>query len=83
MLLLNQMYAGIVDVPEYGVRAKRGDFESLRGLVLSRAVSAVGSRGDHDATAEGAPDFPLRAFVRCAATDMLHVRSRAKNVKLT
>src|SRR5712672_1138238 len=35
MLLLNQMYAGIVDVPEYGVRAKRGDFESLRGLVLS------------------------------------------------
>jgi DNA invertase Pin-like site-specific DNA recombinase len=29
MLLRNQLYAGIVDVPEYGVRAKRGDFEPL------------------------------------------------------
>ena len=29
MLLRNQLYAGIVDVPEYGVRGKRGDFESL------------------------------------------------------
>jgi hypothetical protein len=28
-LLSNQLYAGIVDVPEYGVRAKRGDFEPL------------------------------------------------------
>jgi hypothetical protein len=24
MLLRNRLYAGIVDVPEYGVRAKRG-----------------------------------------------------------
>jgi hypothetical protein len=29
MLLSNRLYAGIVDVPEYGVRAKRGDFEPL------------------------------------------------------
>ena len=29
MLLRNRLYAGIVDVPEYGVRAKRGDFEPL------------------------------------------------------
>jgi hypothetical protein len=29
MLLRNQLYAGIVDVPEYGVRANRGDFETL------------------------------------------------------
>ena len=27
MLLRNRLCAGIVDVPEYGVRAKRGDFE--------------------------------------------------------
>src|SRR5262249_33507735 len=26
VLLRNQIYAGIVDVPEYGVRGKRGDF---------------------------------------------------------
>jgi hypothetical protein len=25
VLLRNQLYAGIVDVPEYGVRGKRGD----------------------------------------------------------
>ena len=29
MLLRNQLYAGIIDVPEYGVRDKRGDFEAL------------------------------------------------------
>jgi site-specific DNA recombinase len=29
VLLRNQLYAGIVDVPEYGVRGKRGDFEPL------------------------------------------------------
>jgi hypothetical protein len=29
MLLRNQLYAGIVDVSEYGVRGKRGDFELL------------------------------------------------------
>ena len=28
-LLSNQLYAGIVDVSEYGVRARRGDFEPL------------------------------------------------------
>ena len=29
MLLRNQLYAGIVDGPEYGVRGQRGDFERL------------------------------------------------------
>ena len=29
MLLRNQLYAGIVDVPEYSVRNKRGDFKPL------------------------------------------------------
>ncbi len=29
MLRRNQLYTGIVDVPEYGVRAKRGAFEPL------------------------------------------------------
>ena len=29
VLLRNQLYAGIVDVTEYGVRGKRGDFEAL------------------------------------------------------
>ena len=29
VLLRNQLYAGIVDVTEYGVRGKRGDFEPV------------------------------------------------------
>jgi hypothetical protein len=40
-LLRNRLHAGIVDVPEYGVRAERGDFEPrVRGLVLPRAGRA-------------------------------------------
>jgi hypothetical protein len=38
MLLRNQLYAGIVDVPEYGVRSKRGDFERLISRKLSQTV---------------------------------------------
>jgi hypothetical protein len=40
MLLRNQLYAGIVDVPEYGVRAKRGDFEPLISEDLFYRVQA-------------------------------------------
>src|SRR5687768_7308726 len=41
MLLPNRLYAGIVDVPEYGVRAKRGDFEPLISEDLFHGVQAV------------------------------------------
>ena len=60
VLLRNQLYAGIVDVPEYGVRAKRGDFRAadFRGLVLPRAGGAVRSRAEHDAAAARAPGLP-------------------------
>ena len=43
MLLLNQLYAGIVDVPEYGVCAKRGDFEPLISEDLFYRVQAIRS----------------------------------------
>ena len=53
--------------PEYGVRAKRGDFEPLISEDLFYRVQAVlsGSRAEHDATAAGAPGLPtarLRAL---------------------
>jgi hypothetical protein len=35
------LYAGIVDVPEYGVRGKRGDFEPLISEELFYRVQAV------------------------------------------
>ena len=67
MLLRNQLYAGIVDVPEYGVRGKPGDFEPLISEELFYRVQAILS-GRVRSTApqqRALPDFPLRGFVRC------------------
>jgi site-specific DNA recombinase len=62
------LYAGIVNVPEYGVRNKRGDFEPLISEELFYRVQAILSgRVPSTASRQRAhPDFPLRAFVRCA-----------------
>ena len=67
MLLRNRLYAGIVDVPEYGVRAKRGDFQPLLSEDLFYRVQAVLSGRVRSTTPQqrAHPDFPLRAFVRC------------------
>ena len=57
----------IVDVPEYGVRGKRGDFEPLISEQLFYRVQAILS-GRVPSTAprrRAHPDFPLRGFVRC------------------
>jgi uncharacterized protein (DUF433 family) len=62
-----QLYAGIVDVPEYGVRGKRGDFEPLISEELFCGIQAILS-GRVPSTAPRKrphPDFPLRGFVRC------------------
>ena len=65
--LRNRLYAGIVDVPEYGVRTKRGDFEPLISEDLFYRVQAVLSGRVPSTTPQqrAHPDFPLRAFVRC------------------
>ena len=67
VLLRNQLYAGIVDVTEYGVRGKRGDFEPLISEDLFYRVQAVLSGRVPSTTPQqrAHPDFPLRAFVRC------------------
>jgi hypothetical protein len=67
VLLRNQLYAGVVDVPEYGVRRRRGDFEPLIAEDLFYQVQAVLSgRIPNTAPRQRAhPDFPLRVFVRC------------------
>ncbi len=41
MLLGNQLYAGIVEVPKSGVRGTRGDFEPLISEDLFYQVQAV------------------------------------------
>jgi hypothetical protein len=60
MLLRNQLYAGIVDVPEYGVRAKRGDFEPLISEELFYRVQSVLSGRMPITTPQqrAHPDFP-------------------------
>jgi hypothetical protein len=67
VLLRNQLYAGVVDVREYGVCGKRGDFEPLISEELFYRVQAILS-GRVQSTAprqRAHPDFPLRGFVRC------------------
>ena len=66
-LLRNRLHAGIVDVPEYGVRAKRGDFELLISEAFFYRVPAVLSGLVPNTTPQqrAHPDFPLRAFVGC------------------
>ena len=65
VLLRNQLYAGIVDVTEYGVRGKRGDFEPLISEDLFFRVQAVLSGRLPSTTPQqrAYSDSPLRAFV--------------------
>lgn len=55
-----------MNVPEYGVRGKRGDFEPLISEDLFYRVQAVlsGQLPSTMPTQRAHPDFPLRAFVR-------------------
>jgi site-specific DNA recombinase len=66
VLLRNRLYAGIVDVPEYGVRDKRGDFEPLISKELFYRVQAIlsGRVFNTPSRKRAHPDFPLRGFVR-------------------
>jgi len=61
MLLRNPLDAGIVDVPEYGVRSKRGDFEPLISEELFYGVQPILSgRAPNTAPRRRAdPDFPF------------------------
>jgi site-specific DNA recombinase len=60
---------GIIDVPEFGVRGKRGDFEPLVREELYYRVQAVlsGKAPKTPPLVRAHPDFPLRNFVRCHA----------------
>ena len=66
MLMRNQLYAGIVDVPEYGIRGKRGDFEPLISEdLLYRCRGAFLAAAEHDAAS---PRSPLT--FRCARSSV-------------
>jgi site-specific DNA recombinase len=68
-LLRNPLYAGILDVPDYGVRGQRGDFDPLVDeATFYRAQAVLAGRAPSAAPLlRGHPDFPLRHFARCAS----------------
>ncbi len=68
-MLQNKLYVGIVDAPGYGVVGKRGDFDPLiPDDVFYRVQAILAGRvhptGPHQ---RRRPEFPLRAFIKCAA----------------
>ena len=71
VLLRNQLYAGVITVPEYGVRERQGDFEPIVPRELFDRCQAVlaGRIPSAAPKLRGHPDFPLRNFVRCASCD--------------
>ena len=67
-MLTNRLYAGFVDVPEFGV-SRRGDFDSLVSEDTFHRVQAI-SHGRVQVTGphkRSRPDFPLKGLVRCEA----------------
>jgi hypothetical protein len=51
------LYAGIVDVPEYGVRGKRGDVEPLISEELFHRVQGILSGGVPNTAPRQRPTF--------------------------
>ena len=71
MLLRSRLYIRIIDVPEFGVRDQRGDFEPLISeAIFDKARAVLSGKAPVIAPLlKRRPDFPLRGFVRCAACD--------------
>jgi len=67
-MLQNPLYTGIVDVPDYAVCGRRGDFEPLISEeVFYRVQGVLSGRVQPTAPRQrNRPDFPLRGFVRCS-----------------
>jgi len=66
-MLTNRLYAGCIDLPEFGV-SRRGDFEPLVSEETFRRVQAI-LQGRVQVTGprqRSRPDFPLKGVVRCA-----------------
>jgi len=66
-MLTNRLYAGFIDVPEFGV-SRRGDFDPLVSEDTFDRVQAI-SQQRVPVTAphqRGRADFPLKGLVRCA-----------------
>ena len=65
-MLRNPLYAGRVEMPEWGI-SRIGDFEPLVSeTIFDRVQARLNGRDGHRVPhAKDHPDFPLRRFVRC------------------
>ena len=65
-LLTNRLYAGFIDVPEFGI-SRRGDFDQLVSEdTFYRVQSIVQGRVQVSGPRQRSrPDFPLKGLVRC------------------
>ncbi|MBS1855273.1 MAG: recombinase zinc beta ribbon domain-containing protein [Acidobacteria bacterium] len=64
-MLRNPVYAGIIDIPSWGIRTQ-GCFEPIISLALYELVQK-GTTPSATTSGEGQKDeFPLRVFIRCA-----------------
>lgn len=68
-MLQNKLYVGIVEAPGYGVVGKRGDFDPLIPDDVFYRVQAIlaGRVQTTGPYQRRRPEFPLRAFIKCAA----------------
>ena len=67
-ILENQLYVGIVNAPGYGAVGKRGDFDPLIPDDVFYRVQAILTGRVHTTGPfqRRRPEFPLRAFIKCA-----------------
>jgi hypothetical protein len=77
VLLRNQLYAGIVDVTEYGARGKRGDFEPLISEDLFYRVPAVLSGRVPSTTPQQRAHPTSHCAPSCAATPVVEASPAA------
>ena len=68
-MLQNKLYVGIVEAPGYGIVGKRGDFDPLIPDDVFYRVQAIlaGRVQTTGPYQRRRPEFPLRAFIKCAA----------------
>jgi hypothetical protein len=87
MLLRNRLYIGIIDVPDFDVRDRRGDFEPLiseeicnNGPGLSGKVGPLGSQGGKRSIRFGSRTFSADAAVRIQRPNLTSGISRTPSL---
>jgi DNA invertase Pin-like site-specific DNA recombinase len=79
-MLTNVLYAGLIDLPEWGIKLVPGKHEPLISFTTFQAIQRKLNSGARlPARKDISEDFPLRGFIRCGhcAPDRLLVEGQA------